>query len=73
MGAEAFAKYCMLTSSARIQKARLEARVGVGNGVPGAEGAETKTSSSQALKAPRRDAVNVQGRWNVEGFPSPTD
>ena len=71
MGAGAFAKLCMLTSLGADEKAQLGARVGVETGVRDAKGAETKTSRSEALKAPRRDAVNVQGQWNVEGFHLP--
>ena len=73
MGAGAFAKLCMLTSSGADPEGTVGggARVGVENGVRDAKGAETKTSRSEALKAPRRDAVNVQGQWNGEGFPLP--
>ena len=73
MGAGAFAKLCMLTSSGADPEGTVGRgrRLEWGNGVRGAEGAETKTSRSEALKAPRRDAVNVQGQWNGEGFPLP--
>jgi len=49
------------------------ARVGVGNGVRGAEGAEAETSRSEALKAPRRDAVNSMDNGMGRVFPSPAD
>ena len=46
MGGGAFAKLCMLTSLGTDPEARLETRVGMGKGVPGAESVEVGQAKS---------------------------